>query len=187
MSDEDNSGPRTARGPAEVWTPAHADREASARIWRLTPLWRADAVRRASLELILKSSDPEVRAIGYLLHDAVADGAPERFARDAGLVIAGGHHSLDEQKGRSWRDAMLRQLIKREPYSGLSLRAAAHAVLEDFARYERRGWPRDRASGRLPQAGPTAVWSYLLARGIRMPSTVNGLVSVLKRETSSTV
>lgn len=182
MSAEDDRGPRPARGPADPWTPAHADPVAAARIWRLAPLERADVVRRASLELILKSADPEVRSLGYLLHDAVADGAPERFVRDAGLVIAGGHHSLDEQKGRRWRDAALRKLLQREPYCGMTQRAAARAMLSDFHRYERRVWPRDRASGRAQQAGTAALWFQILVRGVRMPRSIPGLLLVFSGE-----
>ncbi len=183
MNDDAEGGPRSARGPAVVWMPAHCDPFAARRVWRLTPLERADGFRRLSLEAIARSSDPVVRALAYLIHDALAAGEPERIIRDTGLIVAGGHHSLAEQADRRLRDAELRRLLRQEPYCGLPIRAAARAMLTDFEKYERRSWPRDRASGRLPQAGPTAVWASFLFREIRMPRSVNGLLAVFKRET----
>lgn len=185
MNEHDDSGPRPARGPAGQWVPRHADPVAAARLWRLTPLERADVFRRASLELIARSTDPDVRGLARLMHDAIAAREPERIIRDAGLVIAGGAHSLKEQEDIRWRDAKLRGLLRQSPYSGLTMRSAARAVLHDFRRYETRAWPRDRASGVLPQAGPSAVFAEILSRGVYMPKTINGLIVVFRRETSS--
>ena len=178
MSD-DPQGSRFTRGPDDPWFPPNTDREAARRLWSLRPQERLGALRRLAYEGT-KSSDPLVRATAFLLLDAVANHEPARFVWNCGLSLAGRAGQHKPNADLSWRDPQLRSAF-RSSFSGMTPREAARAMIASFAAYETRRWPRDRASGRLPEAGPEMLWAAMLRRSIHLPRTAQHLAAILSK------
>lgn len=179
MSD-DPQGPRSARGPYDPWFPLYTDREAARRLWSLRPHERIGALRRLAYEGI-RSNDALVRSTAYLLLEAATNHEPAAFLKNCGLSLAGRAGQHKENADLSWRDPQLRKLYRSEPFADMTPREAARRMIESFAAYECRRWPRDRRSGRWPEAGPEILWAALLRRSIHLPRTAQHLASILAK------
>lgn len=170
-----------ARTIIDPWLPCHADPHAARLLLSRLPAERIGAAR-AMCFAAMRSRDASARSFAFLLLDAINDGDPDRVWRDAGLARAGGDHGVRGITDRALRDAALRQLARTVYYTGMSQLGIARAMISGFDRYESRCWPRDRTSGRWPQAGPEAVFCAMLRRGVKMPRTTRSIVAILMRE-----
>lgn len=180
----DSKVPRVERGTTTVqadhWYPKDGEFGAAQRLWSRPKLRDRVATVRKAARYLVDSEDPDNRAVGYALLHSVANRTWTSWARDCGLVIAGGKHGVRGETARDWRDAELR-ILWRLHYSEFASNpyAAARAMLSDFAAYETRSWPRDKETRRFPQAGPSRVWADILRQEIVMPSSEQQIVNIL--------
>lgn len=172
---------RGTAGPSPVWWPRHLDPNAAELIWSLSPRERIDVVRRLAITGI-NSRDREVIAAAFLLLDCLRQGELTRWTRDLGLALAGGAHGIKAIRGRDERDARLRSLW-RSDYGGLSAPVAARQMVAEFAAYASRRWPRDHLAKRYPEAGPSAMWAYILRHNLTMPGAKR-VAAILERKSN---
>jgi len=117
----------------------------------------------------MSSDNPDVRAVAQTLIEAIEDGRPHDIARDVGLIKRGGV-SIAEQRRLAYRDAALLR-VRDIAFANRTQIAAAAEMIRSYEDYASRCWPRDRATGAVPQVEPAATWHLMLKNGIRMPTT----------------
>lgn len=134
--------------------------------------WHRVGKLREFARLGTNSPDPVLRTIGHRLLEALEDGDPKAFFDACGITGQGGNHNTREIMLSHMRNRFLAQLYARHPeFRDLAPLDAARTMINSFAAYEVRKWPKERKHGYFPETEPGRTWHWMLRNGVRMPRT----------------